>query len=131
MHTDSLKEEVKAFFDEFAEVFPTFDGERIARRYLAPYLSIPASGSSQLFSSAESIAQYFQGIVSRYREQGCVACRYSDLEAMEMGRNAAVATVTWELLRTGGSVLSAWKESYNLVRTESGLKACVSVDHAQ
>lgn len=131
MNTTKLQSDTLAFFDEFTAVFPTFDGAQIARRYAAPYLAIHADGSSDLFSTAESIATYFQRIVDGYRNSGCHSCRYLDLEIVPMGRTAALGTVTWELLRADGSVLAAWRESYNLAYLNGRLKAFVSVDHSE
>ncbi len=41
-----------------------------------------------------------------------------------------MATVTWELLRKDGSILSEWRESYSLVRMGDGWRIFASVDHA-
>jgi hypothetical protein len=124
-----MTSEVTAFFDEFVQVFPTFDGARIADRYGLPYLAIRADGSTESFATHGAIAEYFQRIVDGYQARGCSACRYRDLEVVPAGRSAALATVTWELLRGDGSLLSSWRESYNLVRSAGLLKAFVSVDH--
>lgn len=131
MNTTKLQSDTLAFFDEFTAVFPMFDGAQIARRYAAPYLAIHADGSSDLFPTAESIATYFQRIVDGYRNSGCHSCRYLDLEIVPMGSTAALGTVTWELLRADGSVLAAWRESYNLAYLNGRLKAFVSVDHSE
>jgi hypothetical protein len=125
-----IHREVVAFFDEFVEVFLTFDGSRIAWRYLVPYLAMHADGSTELFTSDAAVAEYFQRIVDEYRAGGCTACRYRELEVVPVGGNAALGTVTWDLLRADGTVLTSWRESYNLTRSAGRLKAFVSVDHA-
>ena len=122
---------MKKFFDDFVGAFRTFDGRRIAERYLVPYLAMHADGTTSLFTSIDSIGGYFQRIVDNYRERGCTGCRYRSLEVVEIGRDAALGTVTWELLRGDGSVLASWRESYNLARGGDTLKAFVSVDHAE
>jgi hypothetical protein len=43
--------------------------------------------------------------------------------------NSALASVTWELLRTDESIISAWRESYNLMRTGDGFLIFASIDH--
>lgn len=126
-----MHDEVKRFFDEFVAVFPTFDGAKIAVRYAAPYIAVRADGGVALFPSAEAIAEYFQDVVDRYRARGCTACRYSNLRVVEMGSNAALGTVSWELTTKTGAVLSGWRESYQLVRADGRLKVRVSVDHAE
>lgn len=127
-HSD-LRHEVTVFFDEFVTAFGRFDGNIIAGRYLAPYLAMHVDGSTGLFAKHEEIGSYFQRIVDSYHQQGCRSCRYADLEVFPLGERCAVASVTWELLREDGSVLSAWRESYNLSRTADGLRIFASVDH--
>jgi hypothetical protein len=120
---------VKTFFDDFVAVFRTFDGPRIAERYAVPYLAMHADGTTSLFTSTDAIGAYFQRIVDDYRQRGCTRCRYRSLEVVEIGRVAALGTVTWELLRGDDSVLASWRESYNLAPAGDTLKAFVSVDH--
>jgi hypothetical protein len=121
---------VRAFFDEFVEAFRTFDGTEISRRYLTPYVSMHADGTSTLFSSNTAIAEYFQKVVDEYHEQECRSCRYQELAVTPMGTNAALGTVTWELLRENGTIVTSWRESYGVVHSQGKLKAFVSIDHA-
>ena len=46
-----------------------------------------------------------------------------------MGGRSAQGTVTWELLREDGSVLRAWRQSYNLARVEGGRQVFASTYH--
>ncbi len=46
-----------------------------------------------------------------------------------MGGRSALGTVTWELLREDGSVLRAWRQSYNLARVEGGRQVFASTYH--
>lgn len=130
MNTTSLQDCVRDFFDGFNIVFATFSGAKIAERYVAPYLAIRSNGSSELFSSQEAIGAYFQRIVDGYYDRGCRVCTYKDLEVTSLGDAAALGTVTWELCRVDGAVVTSWTESYNLVLVQGQLKAAVSVDHA-
>jgi hypothetical protein len=126
----ALHAEAAGFFDAFVEAFASFDGERIARRYLAPYLSRRADGTSACFLTHEEIGRYFQSVVDGYRRDGCASCRWDALESVGMGPQGLLATVTWTLLRADGSVLAEWRESYHLARTPEGLRVLASVDHA-
>jgi len=126
----TLEAECTQFFEAFSQAFSEFDGHVIARRYASPYLSIHSDGSSQLFSSPSAIGQYFQEIVSRYHQQGCRSCQFKELNVVPLGRNAVLASVTWELLAESKLLISAWRESYNLVRNNDALLIHVSTDHA-
>ena len=119
----------RTFFDTFVEDFRSFDGAVIAQRYLAPYLAFHSPTSIQAFTSQAEIARYFQGILDEYRAQGCHSCRYTDLATHPLGEGCVLATVTWELLDPSLSVISAWRESYNLCLVGDRLMVFASTDH--
>jgi hypothetical protein len=125
----AIRDEAVGFFDEFVEAFRTFDGDEIARRYLSPYSALHADGSIDCFASHAHVAKYFQEIVDEYHNKGCRSCRYKDLDVVPIGGQSVLGTVTWELLREDGSVLSFWRESYNLARVGGRLRVFASVDH--
>ena len=125
----TLTHEMASFFDDFVAAFSRFDGAHIAERYVAPYVALQTDGGIQCFTEHTEIGRFFQRIVAEYHEKGCRSCRYKDVEASPLGNQSALATVTWELLLEDESLLSAWRESYNLVRTDNGWRIFASVDH--
>jgi hypothetical protein len=120
----------RTFFDEFVKAFRSFDGKQIAQRYLCPYLAFHTAQSTQVFMSAEETASYFQKIVDEYYANGCRACRYKDMSVLPLGNECAIGMVTWELLAEDQSVVSAWRESYNLCLVEGRFMVFASTDHA-
>jgi hypothetical protein len=121
---------IRQFFDEFVEAFRTFDGSVIALRYLSPYLAFHAPGSVEVFATHADVAAYFQRIVTDYHGRGCRACRYEDVAVVPLGRDCVLATVTWELLAEDLSVVSVWRESYNLCVVDGRFRVFASTDHA-
>ena len=130
MNSAPSQASVRAFFDDFVEAFRSFDGSIIAQRYLSPYLAFHGRGSAQVFNSHAETASYFQRVVDDYHEKGCRSCRYKDLQVASLGKECAIATLTWELLAADQSVVTAWRESYNLCFVEGHLKVFTSTDHA-
>lgn len=126
----NLRDEVAAFFDAFVLAFGSFDGPQVAHLYLAPYLAMHTAGSVECFATPTEIANYFQQVLDRYHETGCRNCRYAELEVLAMGTQCVLGTVTWELCAQDGSVLSTWRESYNLARQGTELRVFASIDHA-
>jgi hypothetical protein len=129
MPSQALQTEVAEFFDAFVQAFPSFDGKVIAQRYAAPYLALNGEGVLTLLPTQADIASYFQTVLDNYLAQGCRSCRYLELEVFAMGNQSALGTVTWEMLGQDGKVLSSWRESYNFMRTENGLRIFASTDH--
>lgn len=128
-HPPDLHTSARRFFDEFVEAFASFNGSRIAERYLAPYLAFHAHDSVQVFQSPAETGAYFQRIVDAYHAKGCRSCRYTGMEVFALGRDCAVATVTWELLAEDGVILESWRESYNLCLVDGQFKVFASTDH--
>jgi hypothetical protein len=126
--TPELHAAALRFFDDFVVAFRTFDGDRIAERYLAPYLALRADGSGAVFASGADTGRYFQSVVDDYHVRGCRSCRYHGLEVVAIGAAAAVATVTWELLNAEEKVVAEWRESYNLRRVDGVFKVYASTD---
>jgi hypothetical protein len=120
----------RSFFDDFVEAFRSFNGNTIAQRYLVPYLAFHAPGSIQVFMSCAETGSYFQRIVDAYYAKGCRSCRYKELTVVPLGKGCALGTVTWELLNEGQSVVSTWRESYNLCLVEGVYRVFSSTDHA-
>jgi hypothetical protein len=130
MNLSTVEALVRTFFDEFVEAFRSFEGKVVAQRYLSPYLAFHTAESAQVFMSAGETASYFQKILDEYFAKGCRACRYRDMSAVPLGNGCAIGTVTWELLAEDQSVVSAWRESYNLCMVESRFMVFTSTDHA-
>lgn len=127
---DGARAAAARFFDEFVDAFRTFDGNVVAQRYSSPYLAAHVDETLDCFTNHSEIARYFQGVLDDYHARGCRSCRYADLEVVPLGEAGVLGTVTWELLHEDGSVLSRWRESYNMARSGEGLKVFCSVDHA-
>lgn len=128
--TTDLHHQIRQFFDDFVVAFATFDGFFVAQRYAEPCISLDAQGALRSFHSGQEIAGYFQSVLTTYHGEGCRSCRYSDLEVVSMGALSVLATVSWELLRSDGSVVSGWRESYNLLHSDQGWRVFASTDHA-
>ena len=125
----ALLDEVAGFFDDFVEAFSSFSGARIATRYAVPGVALRGDGSIQCLQSRPEVERFFQAAVDAYHREGCRGIRFKDLDVVPIGGRSALGTVTWELLREDGSVLRQWRQSYNLVRVETGWQILPSTYH--
>lgn len=124
-----MTDDIQRFFEAFCTAFVEFNGTVIAQRYATPYTSLNTEGTLQVFETQEKIALYFQGFLNKYHEQGCRTCRFKNLQVVPLGNMSALASVTWELLRNDQSVVSTWRESYNLTQASNELRIYASTDH--
>lgn len=121
---------IAKFFDDFNEVFTTFDGKRVAAKFSFPCLARSSAGVSRVFHNQDVLAHYFQDYLDDYRAKGCVRCRYSELEVTKLGVTAVLASVRWSLLDTAMAEVLSWRESYLLSVEAGDATAFATIDHA-
>lgn len=121
-----------AYFDRFVAAFSTFDGNQVAALFAAPLVALSRDGSLVALPTRDDVVRYYQAALDRYRREGCCSCRWSELSAIPMGCRALLATVTWDLLREDGVVLTRWRQSYSLgLFGDDGWKAFAAATHAE
>lgn len=124
-----MLEEIKKFFDRFQEDVSSFDGKLIATRYMEPYTAVSRDGDLWLCSTKSESEEYFQTLLDRHQSNGVAKCKYEHLDYASLGSNCFLATVTWTMMTEKGETVSHWRESYNMIRTDKGLKIYTSIDH--
>lgn len=129
MSAPRVADEIVGFFDDFVEAFGSFNGARIATRYVVPGVALRGDGSIHYLQSRAEVEGFFQTAVESYHRDGCRGIRFKDLDVVPMGDRSVLGTVTWELLREDGSVLRQWRQSYNLVRVDAGWQILASTYH--
>jgi hypothetical protein len=125
-----MAETVKEFFDRFVRDFATFDGRLIASRYIAPYSAVSFDGDIWLCNSEFELVEYFQSLLDRHKSNGVVCCKCEDIVHELLGNSCILASVSWTMMDSEGKTVSHWRESYNLIKTDSGLKIFTSIDHS-
>jgi len=129
--TDSLLEaEVAAFLDKYMEAFGAFDGKAIAACYHVPVITLRGDGSIHCLTSEDELTNFFQTVADTYAREGSGSeSRRSNLRVIPLGGRSALATMDWEMLRSDGSAIRGWQQSYNLVRGQAGWQILVSTFH--
>ena len=122
-------DDIKEFFDRFVDDFSSFNGTLIASRYRAPYLAVSSDGDIWECAARPELVEYFQSLLDKHLEDGVTCCKYQDLETYSIGKSCFSASVTWTMMNKSGETVSTWRESYNLIRTDDGLKIFTSIDH--
>jgi hypothetical protein len=122
----------RAYFDRFAMAFATFDGAQVAGLFATPGVALRRDGSLIALTTRDDVVRYYQAALERYRRDGCQSCRWSQLTVTPMGRRSLLATVTWDLLREDGTILTRWRQSYSLCHTDDDTpSAFASAMHAE
>lgn len=130
MDQPKLVDEVANCLADYIAAFNSKSGARIAQCYVAPCLILRADGSLLALSSSAEIAKFFQARVEQLHSEGCRDWRYTNLEVGAIDRRCVRAAMDWEPLRADGTALAQWRQTYQLLKTESGLRFMVSTVHA-
>jgi hypothetical protein len=118
--------EVEEYFEAFAAAFSKFDGAVVGQLFICPGVALRRDGTLCGFATQTDIATYYQAALDRYRDAGCRACRYANLEIHPIGADGVVATVTWDLLRDDGTVIDSWRQAYSMRRFADGWRTYTS-----
>ena len=128
--TDSeLMSDVRAFLDKYLDAFDSIDGQRIAALFHIPAVTMRGDGSIHSLQSRQELASFFQGVADNYQKDGYAGGRFEELQVSPIGGRCALATLDWVMLRHDGSFIRKWRQSYNLVRVDSGWQILVSTFH--
>jgi len=122
---------IEDFFERFVAAFAMFDGTKVTELFATPGVALRRDGSLVSLATRDDVLRYYQAALDGYREGGCTSCRWSDLELTKLGKNSALAAVTWTLLRQDGPDLASWRQSYCLASSLSGPKVFASATHAE
>ena len=120
---------IKEFFEDFIAAFSSFDGGRVATKFMLPYVAKGPGDACNVFGSEPELAEYFQSYLDEYHTQGCRECRYLNLAVTWLGSECAVASVTWNLVDASGVSVTSWSESYMLAFANGKALAFATVDH--
>lgn len=118
-----MSDEIARFFDDFVKAFAAFDGKKIGNLFVAPAVALKRDSTLQGFANLQEIEAYYQAALDQYQAAGCKQCRYLDLETQFLNETTATAIVSWDLMRTDGSVVTHWRQAYFLVRNNGNWRA--------
>jgi hypothetical protein len=125
------RDEIEAFFHAYSRALDAWDVDRIARLHHAPCLKIHGDGSIQCLPTHEDVRSFFHDLSEKYRERELHSGSFRDLEVVPIGAQAVLATVTWDLLRIGHSLLRQFRRSYNLYRSGTDWLILVTTAHRE
>jgi hypothetical protein len=130
MSNDAPSTRIKKFFDDYVQAWG--DWTTVAMLYHAPSITVRGDGSIHCFQSKEELQKFFQGVGEAYsREADLGPGRYHSLAVQPIGARSALATLTWQMVRTDGSVVREWRQSYNLVRIDGRWQILAATFHLE
>ena len=127
--TSALLDEVHAFFRAYAQAFAAEEFDAVASLHHVPCVKVHGDGRVECLSSPDEVSAFFRRLLETYRGRGHADARFLDVEAVPIGSQAALASLTWEQRRADGAVYRRFRRSYNLVRGPSGWRILLATAH--
>jgi hypothetical protein len=124
-----LAPHVNKLFDNYTKVFDAVDSAGIAACYHTPSISMRGDASVHVFGTRQELEEFFQDVAQKYRDSGLAKSRFAVLSIEPIGSKSALVTVQWTHLRSDGSTIRAWKQSYNLICLDGRWLILVSSFH--
>ena len=119
-----------AFLRSYVAAFNACDGAAIARHYHLPSLSLRGDGLLSLLTDAGEAQAFFGTMARSYRDQGAADWQWQVEQVTPIGRECALATVHWSMLRADATVLRDWRHSYNLLARDGALRILLATFNA-
>ena len=132
MSDQAQSDEIRKFLDDYTRAFDAREAVAIAMLYHVPSVTMRGDGSAQCFQSRGELQQFFQGVADGYHQEANLGPgRYHGLTIQPIGARSVLVTLEWEMVRTDGSIVREWRQSYNLVRVDGRWQIFVSTFHRE
>jgi len=125
------EEQVAGFFERYATAFDRRDWPVFVSLLHEPVLTVRSDGSVRCLRSHGEARAFFEGVADAWRHEGYHRFVASDYEIVSMGKRSLLVTLDWKMLREDGTVVRAWRQSYQLLEVENEWKVLAFTYHAQ
>jgi hypothetical protein len=130
MSDQAQSDKIRKIFDDYVHAWG--DWIAVAVLYYAPSITMRGDGSIRCFQSREELQEFFQGVGDAYnREADLGPGRYYGLRTQPIGARSVLAALNWQMVRTVGSIVREWRQSYNLVRIDARWQILVATLHLE
>ena len=133
MTDQALVEQVRRFFETYANAFDSISTDRaaqFAQLYHAPCVTVRGDGSVHCLQSRDELQAFFQKVADGYYREGYRGGGpFTNLDVVAIGTRSALATMDWELLREDKTVIRRWRQSYNILRVGTEWRVLASTFH--
>lgn len=95
-----------------------------------PSLTLRGDGLLSLLTDAGEAQAFFGTVAWTYRDQGAADWQGQVEHLTPIGRDCALATMHWSMLRADATVLRDWRHSYNLLARDGALRILLATFYA-
>lgn len=109
-----MKDDLRPFFDRYAELYMAGDVEAVADMCDVPFLAL-RSGIPVHLLDRQAVVEHFAHNMAGYRSAGAASAAIVEIDVREQGTEAAMVTVHWHVRAANGTMVRDFHTSYQLV----------------
>lgn len=124
-------EEVRRFFENYAQLFHEGKWAEFCELFHSPALSVRGDGSVSLLGSKAEAALFFEGVAEAWKSEGYDHFTTTDMSTLCLGSRSRLVTFTWHMRSSSGEEIKAWRQSYQLVKVSERWVVLSSTFHIE
>jgi hypothetical protein len=106
--------DLASFFEHYADRYMAGDADAVADLCEVPFLAV-RSGAPIHLADRAAMVDHLAGLMAAYRKAGAAAAEVIELDILDQGDRAALATVRWRVRSAEGAVIRDFRTSYQLI----------------
>lgn len=106
--------EIRELFERYADRYMAGDAEAVADMYTAPFTAV-RNGAPIHLADRQGVVEHLAGLMAAYAQSGAAVAQIKDIDLLEQGDRATLATVRWNVRSSRGEMIRDFRTSYQLV----------------
>jgi ketosteroid isomerase-like protein len=106
--------EIRDLFERYADRYMAGDAEAVADMYTAPFIAV-RNGAPMHLADRQGVVEHLAGLMAAYARSGAAVAQIKDIDLLEQGDRATLATVHWNVRSARGEMIRDFRTSYQLV----------------
>lgn len=105
---------IRELFERYADRYIAGDAEAVADLYSVPFTAV-RNGAPIHLADRKSVVEHLAGLMAAYAQSGAAVAQIQDIDLLEQGDRATLATVHWNVRSATGELIRDFRTSYQLV----------------
>ena len=118
------------FVKDYCHAFATGGGKEIGQFYNAPCSTVRGDGSLHVFSTRDEIEQFFDSVVTTYRDEGMGGVDCGNPVTEELDTGCTRLTCEWVMQDAELNMIRRWQQTYIFQAADEEWRIIVAIFHA-
>lgn len=125
---DGQMQELRSFFERYAELYMRSDADAIAALCETPFLAV-REGRAIHLSDTDAVRAHLTDLMAAYKAAGASRAAITDLRVEELGVSGRNVTVRWHVTDEDGKLIRDFRTTYHLLTEETAWRILAYTNH--